>query len=95
VADVVQIQNYKAIAEHLRAAMDMIALSEQQVVDVTGYLDHDELGLAYEEILEICVEASLAIDDAARNELHTAGRLMGFDVESPVVSVEYQKRSPN
>jgi hypothetical protein len=48
------------------------------VVDVRAYLDHNELGLAWETLCEELLEVDVVLESPAQDSFLEAGRRMGF-----------------
>ena len=80
------------VERHLRTALDEIGeLPAVHRGEVEEYLEYNELGLAFEHLIDAVLAERFAIPARARRELEAAAREMGF-ADDPRVAALAQNR---
>jgi hypothetical protein len=74
------IELWDEIEQHLRAALDEVGSSQRRPVE--EFLDHNELGLAWELLVEALAADDVRVSPTARADLERAAELMQFDPSS-------------
>ncbi|HXH77032.1 MafI family immunity protein [Nocardioides sp.] len=65
-------ESWDRSTRHLTTARDLLDLDESTLRDVNEYLDHNELGLALEVIVDACEQLGDAVALAAWSSLRAA-----------------------
>ena len=73
-------RKWKRIDDHLRKALLELENTNGPIeaAEMLDFLDHNEFGLACDQLEWICKDQDLTISALAENEINDAKRLMGY-----------------